>query len=91
MPDLVAYQGTGTIYIGPTVRALQNTTLVDTGSSSDSTADVFNVFDALPVTSGGLGFTPRVDGQSGDVEAPVPTGERGALAPWLQGGCPDLS
>src|SRR5271167_2495652 len=32
VPDLVAYQGAGTIYIGPTVGALQDTTLVDTGS-----------------------------------------------------------
>ena len=66
VPDLVAYEGTGTIYSGPTVGALQDTSLVDTGSSSGSTIDVFSVFDAVTATAIGLGFTARA-GQSGDV------------------------
>src|SRR5262249_23470574 len=47
VPDLVVYQGSGTVYSGPTVGALQDADLVDTGSSSSSTIDVFSVFDAL--------------------------------------------
>jgi subtilase family serine protease len=92
VPDLVAYQGAGTIYTGPTVGALQDTTLVDTGSRSGSTADAFNVFDALPVTSGALMVnTPVQTGRAGGVsplsatELLITTGQ-GADAPRLPGG-----
>ena len=56
VPDLVAYQGPGTTYAGPTVGALQDATLVDTGSSGGGTTDVFNVFSAITVSSGGVGY-----------------------------------
>ena len=54
VPDLVAYQGTGTIYSGPTVGALQDADLVNTGSSSGSPIDVFSVFDALTAGERGV-------------------------------------
>ena len=54
--NLVAYQGPGTTYDGPTVGVLQNTTLVNTGSSDGGSTDVFNVFDAITVSSTGLGY-----------------------------------
>ena len=56
--DLVAYHGTGTTYSGPTVGALQDATLVNTGPSGGSTDMVFSVFSALTVSSS----APR-DGQ----------------------------
>ena len=47
VPDLVAYQGPGTTYSGPTVAPLQSTGLVNTGSTDSGPMDVFSVFDAL--------------------------------------------
>jgi hypothetical protein len=71
VPDLVAYQGTGTVYSGPTVGALQNTTLVNTGSTSGSTIDVFSVFDALtPAGERGVS-TPCLLGSGQGASAPV--------------------
>jgi Bacterial Ig-like domain (group 3) len=55
VPDLIAYQGSGTTYSGPTVGALQNATLTNTGTSSSSLLDVFSAFDSFTVTSAGLG------------------------------------
>ena len=49
VPDLVAYQGPGTIYSGPRVAALQNANLVNTGTSASSPINVFSVFDSLTV------------------------------------------
>jgi hypothetical protein len=69
VPDLMAYQGSGTVYSGPTAGALQDANLVNTGSSSSSTIDVFSVFDALPATGSGLGFAQHA-GQSGKKTAP---------------------
>ncbi len=53
--DLVAYQGPGTTYAGPTVGALQDATLVDTGWSGCGTTDVFSVFNAITVSNTGPG------------------------------------
>ena len=54
VPDLIAYQGPGTSYGGPTVAPLQNAGLINSGTSSGGPIDVFSVFDSLTVTSGGL-------------------------------------
>ena len=54
--DLVAYQGPGTTYAGPTVGALQDATLVNTGSSGSGSTNVFSVFSAITMSSGGLGY-----------------------------------
>ena len=50
VPDLVAYQGPGTTYSGPTVGPLQDATLSNTGTTGGGAMDVFSVFDALAVT-----------------------------------------
>jgi hypothetical protein len=55
VPDLIAYQGPGTSYSGPTVAPLRNAGLVNTGTSYGGPMDVFSVFDSLIVTSNGLG------------------------------------
>ncbi len=55
VPDLVAYQGTGTSYAGPSVGPLQDVTLVDPTSATGGPIDVFSVFDALTVGSPGVG------------------------------------
>jgi len=55
VPDLIAYQGPGTTYSGPTVGPLQNATLTNTGTNSSSPIDVFSVFDSLTIASNGLG------------------------------------
>lgn len=51
--DLAAYQGPGTTYAGPTVGALQDTTLVPSAAGGGSETDVYNVFDSIPVATGG--------------------------------------
>ena len=56
VPDLVAYQGPGTTYAGPTVGPLQDATLVNTGASGGGTDNVFSVFSAITVSSSGLGY-----------------------------------
>jgi hypothetical protein len=56
VPDLMAYQGAGTSYSGPTVGPLQDANLTDTGSSGDGTTNVFAVFSALTGSSGGVSF-----------------------------------
>jgi hypothetical protein len=65
VPDLVAYQGSGTTYSGPTVGALQNSTLTSTGTNSSGPLDVFSVFDSLTVTHSGFGYAQNV-GRRGD-------------------------
>ena len=45
--DLVAYQSGTFVASGPTVGPLQDSTLVDTGSSGGGTTNVFSVFSAL--------------------------------------------
>jgi len=52
--DLIAYQGPGTTYSGPTVGPLQDANLVNTGSSDGGPIDVFSVFDSITVTNVGL-------------------------------------
>ncbi len=64
VPDLVAYQGPGTSYAGPTVAPLQNATLTNTGTSSSSPIDVFSVFDSLTMTGSGFGSTQDVGRRS---------------------------
>jgi hypothetical protein len=54
LPDLIAHQGPGTSYSGPTVASLQDTGLVNTGTSDGGPMDVFSVFDALPLAGDGL-------------------------------------
>jgi hypothetical protein len=58
--DLVAYQGPGTSYSGPTVGALQNANLINSWTGGSSEINVFSVFDALPVGSNGLGSIQTV-------------------------------
>ena len=53
--DLVAYQGPGTSYSGPTVAAMQNAELVNTEASAGGPTDVFSVFDSFTLTSNGTG------------------------------------
>ena len=55
VPDLIAYQGPGTSYTGPTVAALQNAGLVNTGTGPGSPLDVFSVFDSLTGVGDGRG------------------------------------
>ncbi len=83
VPDLIAYQGPGTTYSGPTVGPLQNANLVNTGASSGGPIDVFSVFDSLTVTSNGLG---DAQGQvlSSDLSSPV----NETLAPGVAGRAP---
>ena len=64
VPDLVAYQGPGTTYAGPTVCALQDATLVNTGSSGGGAIDVFSVLNSITVSSGGLGHGQGLDAAS---------------------------
>ncbi len=52
VPDLMAYQGSGTTYSGPGVGPLQDATLVNTGTTGDGPIDVFSVFDVIGATGG---------------------------------------
>ncbi len=52
--DLVAYQGPGTSYSGPTVGPLQEVNLDGNWTGSGGATDVFSVFDSFTVTLGGL-------------------------------------
>ncbi|MGO9919796.1 MAG: S8 family serine peptidase [Isosphaeraceae bacterium] len=45
VPDLIAYQGPGTSYAGPTVAPLQDAGLVNSGTTDSGPMDVFSVFD----------------------------------------------
>ena len=54
VPDLIAYQGAGTTYSGPTVAPLQNSGLVNTGTSDSGPMDVFSVFDSFTVADADL-------------------------------------
>jgi hypothetical protein len=63
VPDLIAYQGAGTSYSGPTVAPLQNAGLTNTGASGSGPMDVFSVFDSVTVTIVGLGHA-RATGSS---------------------------
>ena len=56
VPALVAYQGPGTTYSGPTVAPLQDASLVNNGTSNSSPMDVFSVFDSVTVPERGLGL-----------------------------------
>jgi hypothetical protein len=52
--DLVAYQGPGTTYAGPTVGALQDATLDATWSDGGDTQNVFSVLNAFTVSNIGI-------------------------------------
>jgi hypothetical protein len=71
VPDLVAYQGAGTLYNGATVGPLQNADLNSDWTGSGGPDDVFSVFDAVTVTGNRSGLSSRVDstreGTLGDV------------------------
>jgi len=58
--DLVAYQGPGTSYPGPSVGPLQDASLVDPTSAAGGPIDVFSVFDSLTVASNGIGHAGAV-------------------------------
>jgi hypothetical protein len=75
VPDLVAYQGPGTSYSGPTVGPLQDAGLVNTGASSSGPIDVFSVFDSITVTSDGPG---HARGRGIGVELNAPSDTTGA-------------
>ena len=60
VPDLIAYQGPGTTYAGPTVGPLQNAALTNTGTSSSNPIDAFSVFDSLTVSRSGFGYVQDV-------------------------------
>jgi len=70
VPDLVAYQGPGTSYGGPTVACLQYSGLAHTGPSGGGPMDVFSVFDSSNVAINGPG---GANGQisSTDLSSPV--------------------
>ncbi len=55
IPDLIAYQGPSTAYAGPKVSPLQDATLEAAWSAGGDTTNVFSVFSALTMSSGGLG------------------------------------
>ncbi len=56
VPDLIAYQGAGTVYAGPTVGALQDATLSGTwDSGGGGTNNAFNVFNAITLGSNEFG------------------------------------
>jgi hypothetical protein len=55
--DLVAYQGPGTSYSGPTVGPLQNATLDGNWTGSGGPINVFSVFDSFTVTDVGINHT----------------------------------
>jgi hypothetical protein len=55
--DLVAYQGPGTSYNGPTVGPLQNATLDGNWNGSGGPTNVFSVFDSFTVTGAGINHT----------------------------------
>jgi subtilase family serine protease len=65
VPDLVAYQGAGTTYAGPTVGPLQDATLTDTGAIDAGPINVISVFDSFTVSASGHGHA-HVAGLSGD-------------------------
>ena len=67
VPDLIAYQGSGTTYSGPGVAPLQSAGLVNTGTSDGGVIDVFSVFDALPQSGEGLCYVQN----PGHVSVPV--------------------
>ncbi len=52
--DLIAYQGPGTTYSGPTVGALQDATLINLGSTGDGVNSVYSVFDAITLSNSGF-------------------------------------
>ncbi len=54
VPDLIAYQGASTTYSGSTVAPLQNSVLVNSGTTDSGPMDVFSVFDSFTVTNVGL-------------------------------------
>jgi hypothetical protein len=78
--DLVAYQGPGTSYSGPTVGPLQNAILDGNWTGSGGPTNVFSVLDALPAPGSGLEFA-YYDDQSAGKSAPDRT-----TAPGLAGG-----
>ena len=84
VPDLVAYQGPGTTYAGPTVGPLQDATLVNTGASASGPIDVFSVFDAFTVRIGDGGDARRagpgdeLDSALGNTPGPGQSSRRAA-------------
>jgi hypothetical protein len=64
--DLIAYQGPGTAYAGPTVGPLQNATLASNWSSGGGISNDFTVFDAITTSSSRLDY-----GQVGSAASPT--------------------
>ena len=80
VPDLIAYQGPGTSSSGSPVAPLQDAGLVNTGTGDGGPMDVFSVFDALTVSSSGLGdaqgqvFSTELSSPMNMMLAPTVTG-----------------
>ena len=66
--DLVAYQGPGTSYSGPTVGPLQNATFDGNRTGGGGPTNVFSVFDSFTVTGVGINQT-RLSGVTGQQRA----------------------
>ncbi len=58
VPDLIAYQGPGTTYAGPTVAPMQSSELVNTGAVVSSPINAFSIFDSLTISSQPMGQAP---------------------------------
>ncbi len=84
VPDLMAYHGPGTSYSGPTVAGLQNTGLVNTGTSDGGPMDVFSVFDALTLAGDELGYS-NTDLSSPVTGAPAGPGRNLVNSPFAAG------
>jgi len=83
--DLVAYQGPGTSYPGPSVGPLQDANLVDPTAAAGGPLDVFSVFDSFTLASNGVGHAEAVGTDSANhaivkVNAPG-SGTAGSINP----------
>jgi hypothetical protein len=67
VPDLVAYEGPGTVYRGPAVLPLQDASFVNTQTSSSAPINAVSIFDALK-TAASFGCT-SLPAHSGVVQA----------------------
>ena len=70
VPDLIAYQGPGTTYAGPTVSPLQDATLYSAWANGGGTTNAFNAFDALTATGGGFSGVQSPDASLAMSRAP---------------------
>ncbi len=82
VPDLIAYQGPGTTYAGPTVSPLQDATLYSNwanGGGTTNAMNAFNVFSALTATGSGFSGVQSptaslaMGREAGVTQAPTPS------------------